>query len=178
MKRAFTLIELLIAIVIIALISGALVYGFRKPLDQARITDAVEQFRQVDATARQQARATNRPTAVVFDLTGQTVARREGRSPDPAYRTAIPAPLRIDQVRTAAKRYDFGEIAIPCSPAGASETYAVKLVTTDSPAGEVDSPFPRWLVVAGLTGQVTQVRDEQDVTNILSHASPIGATER
>ena len=173
---AFTLLEVLAALVILSLLAAAATLSFNKPLARARAFDALEQIRQLDASARQFSRTFGKPALIIFDLADQSISRREPGSREAVFTTTLPSPLRIEQIRTAARRVDYGEVAISCSPAGLSETYAIKMVgAPDSPISSDNKSIDttRWIVVAGLSGEIRTVRDERDVDFILAGASPI-----
>jgi len=171
---AFTLLEVLAALIILSLLATAATLSFNKPLARARAFDAIEQIRQLDASARQFSRKNGRPALIIFDLTDQSLSRREPGLRDAVFTTRLPSPLRIEQIRTAAHRVDYGEVSITCAPTGLSETYALKITGAPESATADRSANPtQWIVVAGLSGEIKTVRDERDVDFILGNATPI-----
>ena len=157
----FTLIEVMAVMLILALLSTAAAWSFAQPLARARTAEAVELITSFDASSRLGARRFGRGVDMVFDLTAGTLERREGERT--VYRGTLPRGFSIEQVRTADQVRDAGEITIPCSRLALTSSYAVKLV---GPHG-----VERWIVFAGLSGQVTAARDETDVDALLNFAT-------
>jgi prepilin-type N-terminal cleavage/methylation domain-containing protein len=160
-RRGFTLIEIMAVMVILALLSAAAAWSFSRPLARARASEAIELVTSFDASSRLAARRFGRSVDMQFDLADGTLRRREGEQV--AYRSALPQGFSIEQVRTGEGVRDAGEVTIECSRLALSPSYAVKLV---GPGG-----VERWLVVAGLSGQVTAARDEADVDAMLNLAA-------
>jgi prepilin-type N-terminal cleavage/methylation domain-containing protein len=156
--RGFTLIEVMAVMLILALLSAAAAWSFARPLARARAAEAVELLTSFDASSRLAARRFGRTVEMRFDLADGTLQRLEGG--EVVYRGTLPRGFGIEQLRTAEDVRDAGEGTIECSRLSLSPSYAIKLV---GPGG-----FERWLVVAGLSGQVTSARDESDVEAILN----------
>jgi prepilin-type N-terminal cleavage/methylation domain-containing protein len=159
-SRGFTLIEMMAVVIIMALLATAAALSFARPMRVARARDAVDQVRSLDASARQFARRVGRPIEIVFDLSNGTLARRD--HDEIAFQSSLPRGCRIEEVRSAGQSFSLGEASIQCAPSGMSRTYAVHLL-----GPELD----RWLLFAGLTGQVTQVNDVSQLDDILPQAS-------
>jgi general secretion pathway protein H len=153
--RAFTLIEVLCVVLLIGLLSGAAVIAFDRPLRAARARQIVEEIAAFDAAARAAARRSGRDVEMVIDPLERTIVR------DESARLELPAGLEIEQVRTADGSAPGSRVVIRCSPHGISRGYAIHLRSGD---------FDRWLLVAGLSGQVTMLNDESQVDSILSGA--------
>ena len=160
----FTLIEVMVAVVILGLLTGAVVLAFAGPVNRARMVQAVEEVTYLDASTREVARKSGRAAEVRIDLDEGVIERREGRagSRQTMFRVGVPAPLRILAVRTAARREESGEAVVPVSAAGVSPTYAVKIA---GPEGS------RWVVVAGLSGEVRVLNDDAQVDSIFAAIS-------
>jgi prepilin-type N-terminal cleavage/methylation domain-containing protein len=158
-RAAFSLIEMLVAIVIMSIIAGAAVFSFKKPLRAARIHDAREQVRYLDRSARQYARRFGRPVDLVFDLSHSTLARRDtnGTAGRITYQSAFPVGYQIESVRTAGRRSTGGEIAVPCSSLGLTNSYALHLIGPG---------LDEWVLVAGLAGEMTTLHDEHAIDSI------------
>jgi prepilin-type N-terminal cleavage/methylation domain-containing protein len=153
--RAFTLIELMVAIAILALLTAAAVLSFARPLREAQFRDAIEMIRSVDTDARTDARHFDRRVKLVFDLDRGMVERRD---PADAVISRVILPFRIDEIRIAGER-NFRDAAISISPLGLSRTYALRIVTHE---------HAQWLVFAGLSGQMTDLNDERELSNIFT----------
>jgi prepilin-type N-terminal cleavage/methylation domain-containing protein len=159
---AFTLIEVMAVVLVLALLSAAAAWSFARPLARLRTSEAIDLITSFDASSRLAASRFGHSVDLQFDLTDQALVRSEGGKI--TYRAVLPPGFAIEQVRTADGVRDAGEITIECSRMALSPSYALKLIGPD----EVE----RWLVVAGLSGQVTTARDEPDVDAILNLSAP------
>jgi prepilin-type N-terminal cleavage/methylation domain-containing protein len=157
-RRGFTLIEIMLAVLIVGLLASAAALSFRQPIRAARAQDAVELIRSFDAGARDVARRFGKPVVLAFDLREGRVERRENDD-RATYAARLPQGIRIGQLRTAARRVAEERIEIPCSAAGLTRTYAVRLVGPG-----VD----RWLLVCGFSGDVQAIQDEAQLDAIFA----------
>jgi prepilin-type N-terminal cleavage/methylation domain-containing protein len=163
--RAFTLIEVMMAVLLMALLATAAAVSFSGPLRTSRAADAQDQIRTFDAAARYMALHSNREVRLVFDLSGSTLSRREGPElRDLRSRVSLPAGHRITQLCVAGQSFEDGEAVVDFSSLGICRSYAIHL----SGPG-----LDRWLLIAGLSGQMTQVQDEVEAQSILGRAAPI-----
>jgi prepilin-type N-terminal cleavage/methylation domain-containing protein len=163
--RAFTLIEVMMTVLLMALLASAAALSFSGPLRSARAADAQDQIRSFDAAARDMARHSHREVRLVFDLSGSTLARREGPElQDLRSRVSLPAGCRVTQLCVAGQSFEDGEAVVDFSSLGIGRSYAIHL----SGAG-----LDRWLLIAGLSGQMTQVQDEVEAQSILGRAAPM-----
>jgi prepilin-type N-terminal cleavage/methylation domain-containing protein len=162
-RRAFTLVETMVAVIILGVLATAVAWSFRAPLRRARMSEAIEQVKYLDASSRDFARRFGRAVEIVFDLSEGTLERREGRRTEASFRTGIAGPFRIEAVRTRAHNEEYGEASIAVSPLGLSETYAVKLVGPEA---------QRWVVVTGLAGEILTLADDAQVEAIFAKVAP------
>jgi prepilin-type N-terminal cleavage/methylation domain-containing protein len=163
-NSAFTLVEVMAVVLILALLAGAAAWSFARPLTRARTSEAIDLITSFDASSRLAARRFGRGVDMQFELSDQALIRREGGQV--TYRVNLPPGFAIEQIRTAGRVRDAGEVTVECSRMALSPSYALKLI---GPGG-----LERWLVVAGLSGQVTAARDDADVDAILNlSAAPI-----
>jgi prepilin-type N-terminal cleavage/methylation domain-containing protein len=161
-RPAFTLIETMVAVTLLALLAAATALTFARPLHRARTLEAVEQIRYLDASTRDLARRSGRPARIVFDLDDNAVSREEGSARQATYRTALASPIKIGAFRTPGQHDDSGSHTIPVSALALSPSYALKLSTPDG---------ARWLLVSGLSGESTILTDDAQVESILARAS-------
>ena len=160
--RAFTLIEMMLAVLLMALLAGAVALGFSQPLKSSRTVDAIELVRSFDNMGRQAATTSGSNVRLVFDLAQNILVQRDGA--DLAQfrtRVSLPPGCRIDAIRIDEHLVSSGEAIVDISPHGWSRTYAMHLL---SPGQD------RWLVFAGMTGQMTQVQNESQIPTY--HAKP------
>ena len=162
-RRAFTLIEVMLVVLLIGLLAGAAAMSFARPLRAARAREAIAQVSAFDAAARQVARRSGGAVQIVIDAYEQRFVRREQGRDVSSYR--LPDGLRIEQVRTGNDERDTSQRTVNVSAHGWSRTYAVRVVGPD---------LDRWLLVAGLSGQVSVIEDESTVDDILTRAGAAG----
>jgi prepilin-type N-terminal cleavage/methylation domain-containing protein len=164
-RSAFTLVEVMIAVLLMALLASAAALSFSGSLRSARSTEALERLRSFDSAARDVTRRTNREARIVFDLSNDTLSRREGTDLDElTAQVRLPTGYRIDELRIPGQSFTDGEAVVDCSALGVSRTYAVHLVGPG---------LDHWVLVAGLTGEMTQEKDESATQSILDRAAPV-----
>ena len=119
-------------------------------------------MREFDRMSRQAAQRFGREVEMSFDLSRQILVRRDVRDQE-NYRVAMPPGCRIDQIDLpGSRRRDAGEIAIRCSANGWTSSYGVHLLGPG---------LDQWLLVAGLSGDVTEVKDESQLQSMLAPLS-------
>jgi prepilin-type N-terminal cleavage/methylation domain-containing protein len=161
-RRALTLIEIMIAVLVLGLLTGLAAWSFSGPLRRAQLEEAVEQIRYLDATTRQLARESGRPVTIVLDIDAGAVSRREGVRGGPVvYHAPLATGTRIERVRTATEDRTGGTAEIEVSPLGLSPSYAVLV------AGP---KWRRWVFVSGLGAQVSVISDDSEIASIFAAA--------
>ena len=163
--RGFTLLELVAVLVIVGLMAGAVALTATGFFSSARMDDALGRLIFVDHVAREHATRFNRQGYVEFDLRTGTVARLEGfdDSPSRGHRHRLPNGYRIEQVMMPYETKTSGMIRVACSSAGQTPTYAVQVA---GPGGR-----EQWLLVAGATGQILKLDDEQNFKDLFAALS-------
>ena len=137
-SRGFTLIEFLVALLLLALLTAAVGLSFGSSVRQVRADDSIAAVRQFDADARSAATARGEAVRIVFDLSQKTVSRFDGSSLS-QLRARINVPT-VSEVRVADQFLADGLVDLDFSRNGYSRSYAVHV-------GD------RWISVAGLSGQ-------------------------
>lgn len=163
-RRAFSLLETLATLLILALLASTITLTFRAPLGRAKGTQAIEQVRFADTATRAHAEKFARPVELIIDLDDNTLSRHDPTTGDPISHAQIPAPWRIAELRTAHANHDAGRHAIRFSSSGLTQSYAIKL------AGPQDQS--RWILFAGLSPDSTLDLDDAQIQSILAAASP------
>ena len=158
--RAFSLVEVALVVLILAILAGAMTLGVRGPLGRVGMRGLVDEIKTFDHLTRTYAREHDRPLRLVADLAGGRLRRTSEDGRD-AFGEALkmPAGHRIAEVRLAGRRVTSGTVALSVSARGLSPTYALRV---KGPGGR-----EQWLLVAGLTGQVTEREDEREIEQIL-----------
>ena len=146
---SFTLIEVTAVLVLMAVLAGTATLALAGPRARAAAAEAVDQLAFADEAVRQAALSGDRPQTLVIDMAVGRLSRATDAAAG-ATLAELPAGVRVTRVLLGADVTDSGEARVTVSAGGLSSSYAVGLST---PAG------PRWVVVAGLTGQVSTVPD-------------------
>ncbi len=149
-RRAFTLIEITIAVAITALLTAAVAMSFTGPLQSARAKDAAEAIRSADASARVLARRSGRDVVIGFDLYDQHISTRTGD--DEVFHTNLPRGCVIERFRSPERDISSGEGTVAISRLGLSRSYALHLRGPQ---------LDQWILVAGLTGETSIVQHEE-----------------
>jgi prepilin-type N-terminal cleavage/methylation domain-containing protein len=148
----FTLIEVMLAVVLLALLSGAAALSFVRPIRSARAQQTMRMLQRADAMAREEAIRFGRPVQIRFDLNRQTLTRAGAVTPIPGVRA----------IRIGDQSFLDGQVTIDVSPMGLSASYAVQLAGVEQ---------DRWIVLAGLSGETITTKNESQVVQLLSHSS-------
>lgn len=164
---AFTLVEIMLAILLMGLLAAAASFTFADPIRAARTREAVEQVKSFDPAVRQYAQLSGHDVRVIFDMYEDTIHCADGTQTP--FSASLPRGFRIDQVRAADGRRSDGRIEIPLSRLGLSRSYAVRLVGPS---------FEKWFLIAGLGGEVTQVADESSLDSIFAPIAAPGTRPR
>ena len=157
-RSGFTLIETMLAVLIMALLASAAALSLSGPVRKARAREAVDVVIAADRSARQEAQDSGRPVRLVLDPTTSTISRMEGTVTQ--FRSALPRSFRISDVLVGRRVFREAGTEVGFSGAGFSTSYAVHLTGPGADG---------WVVFAGLTGQASVVSDEQAVRNILDN---------
>jgi type II secretory pathway pseudopilin PulG len=162
-RTAFTLIETILTVLLMALLASAVAFSLSQPIQGARLREALSQLQSCDALARQNARQSLRPVRLIINPTANTLERFEGEQL--RSRTALPVGCRISQVIVGRHASWIDRAAVSFSASGLSRTYAIRLQATS---------FDRWALFSGLSGQMTLVQDERMLRTILDGFAPAG----
>ena len=170
----FTLLEMVVVVLVLGLLSSVAVLQFGHLLGPAEMNDAADRLRHADAICRAYSRRFGRPVELTVNAKNSILMCRD--STEPAlwnYRIQLPRGARIYKVWSSNSNGNssdppagvtkYGEISIIFGSSGLSHSYAVEIGRHDARQGGNRS---RWLFVAGLTGQVTEVPNEHDMDEI------------
>src|SRR2546423_10361376 len=101
--HAFTLIELMLAVVLLALLTGAAALSFVKPIHAARNREAIALVKRADAMAREAAQRSGRSVRLQFDVSKSAI--RCGDS-----LLQLPCGCTLREVRTSDQSIPDGEV--------------------------------------------------------------------
>lgn len=153
-RGAFTLMEMMIVVVVMALLAAGAVVSLKGPYQAARFETGLERLAAFDQQVRSHARRFRRPAELIVNLAEGTLAATEpGSGTFVQGPISLPQGVTLDQVVVGPRRVDYGQTALPVSPSGRTTSYALR----------VRGPKQQqvWLVVAGITGQATRIDEEQ-----------------
>ena len=165
----FTLIEVVAVLPIMGLLTAAAVLSLAHTAGVHGFDAVCHELQQADALARSAARQSGRSVHLVYDLDESTILWQAADDLKPAALVHLRTGDEM-QVRLSDRTSASGQIAIECSPAGYSQSYAVRL--------ERASQEARWMVVAGLSGRIFWSNDDKQVDAIfrsLSSGGPAGS---
>ena len=158
----FTLVELTMVLLIIAIVSAAVVLRVQGPLNRARQREVVEMIGQFDLTTRAAARQQDRPLQMLVDMSAGELRRTDGEGRElKVVPLRLPGDFRIETVLIRGAGSSDRRAVVPFSRQGLTPSYALALVHGDT---------RRWLLVAGLTGIVVEVSDEREAQAALAAA--------
>jgi prepilin-type N-terminal cleavage/methylation domain-containing protein len=163
MRRAFTLLEMLVTVALAAVVASVAAVSFAGTHRAARSADVADQVAHYDRLAREWSRRFGRPGQLAFDLDQGVMARgpaseNAGKDENPPAELRLPGGFHIARVVSSRVSASSGRVSLPCSTRGQTPSYAVSI---SGPKSEV-----QWIIVAGLTGNVRPAQDETEVEDI------------
>ena len=153
-RGGFTLVELLVAVTLLALAAGAAALSVRHPIAAARAALAADRIAGADAAARTLAVRRGRPVRLTFDLDAGTLARGGGAGGAPV---TLATGTRVAEFRRAGTTATRGATEVSIGADGGSPTYAVQLAGGEG-----------WLLFAGGTGAPVRVDDVETIAALLA----------
>ena len=171
-EHGFSLIEVMACLVVVALLAGIAAISLHGPQQTLQMQDIQHRIAHMDRLSREHARRHNVTGNLIYNLQRQTLNRMvngEGggsAASESAELWALPRGYEFAELRLVGQPPALRELAIAYSQHGHSPTYAVKLL---GPGRARDDQRPsQWLLVAGLTGQVTSMSDETEALAVLA----------
>jgi prepilin-type N-terminal cleavage/methylation domain-containing protein len=144
-RRAFTLIEMMVVLVLAAVLTTAVAVALTSPARAAQARDAAERIESFDRLVREHARTAGMAQAIVFDLNRGTVRRAEAEAQDgirePGSVLQLPGQFRVERLLLPGGPVVSGEVRVPVSPRGQAPSYAILLTERRQK--------PHWLVSPG-----------------------------
>jgi prepilin-type N-terminal cleavage/methylation domain-containing protein len=160
-----TLIELMVVIALLALVTATVTVSLGNTLGPAALQQSVSEWEFTDQQLRARARHTGKPVAIRLEIGSNRLLCTldpEGEAP-PTIRT-LGRGVRITKYISATQETTSGTGTIEYDERGSSETFAIELT------GRSDQR--RWLLVAGLSGQITEVAHENAARELLQQLRP------
>ena len=157
--RAFTMIELAVVLMIVAISAAVVTLRIDGPMHRAQMEDVVGRVAQFDRLTREYARQHDRALRLVVHVGDREIRRTNARELENLGASLIlPGGFRIEQMRLRGEVAADRRSSLACSRHGLTPTYALQL---RGPGGEL-----RWIVFAGLTGELIDVEEEWQVQEI------------
>jgi len=176
-RDGFTLLEIMLVVVLLALLAGAVTWSLAGQLRRSDRADVISRLEHADAMARVAARR-HGPCVLRIDLDAQSLRRIDDRRGEgrASHTAVLPNDFGVKRVVTTTGRRDgtssrrsggaqqhtSGAVDIEYSRSGRSGAYALHVT------GVRDDDEGLWLVFAGLTGQVTTLDNEDDVEKLFA----------
>jgi prepilin-type N-terminal cleavage/methylation domain-containing protein len=161
-RRAFTLIELIVVIVIMGLLATLAVLSTGGMMDRYQLSQAAETIEIFDARARRSAHSLRQPIRAIIQPNQRrlVIASPGGNtSRSVAAQFRLPRAVEIAEIRLRRRVTAAGNFEIDYNRQGSSPTYALRLQR---------GKMSRWLVVLGVSGQIVTLKNEGEVDEILS----------
>lgn len=162
MRMGFTLVEVMAALIVMALLAGAVSVSLRSVLKRAAVDNAVSQFARFDHDSRELARRSGQALEMRLHLESGRLERIDLATGD-----TVGSPLfllegvAIDRVMQSETEVDsYGTVKIRCSERGFTPSYAVRMARPGS--------AQQWLVLAGLSGDARTERNDWNVQQIFA----------
>ncbi len=163
--RGFTLLELLVVVALLALVTATVTMRLGHTMGPAALGQAVSEWEFADQQLRVKASRSGKPVALGVEIGTNRLECEFDKDMPPAARS-LGSHVRLTKYLSSTEEISYGPLAIRYTDRGASRTYAVELTG--------GRRLRRWLVVAGITGQITEVADEKAAREILQVLSPEG----
>jgi len=171
--RAFTLVEVLAVVAVLALLAGAVAWSAAGDMRRVTRRETIGRIAHADHLARVEAVRLGRPVALRFDFNDQRIdvvgSSRDGRRTASEREVALAANCRIERVWIAGDEDNVDSTAadVAFSITGRSPTYAVKL-SFASDGSDDQTGGTTWAVFCGLTGQATCIDDDEEIENLFA----------
>lgn len=164
-RNAFTLVELVVALVILVILSSIAAFSLSGTMDRYQLTRATETIEIFDARARRDARLSGQSLQTRID-TGRgelhiesTSSPRGANASRPTRTFRLPSNVVIQDIQLAKKVVIGRTFDTNINPQGQGVSYAVHLAR---------GRMSRWLVILGTSGQTIEVQDQREANEILS----------
>lgn len=157
----FTLLELAVVLVLLALLAGVATMRLALPYRQARLGDVVQRIRVMDEQVRFRAARCDQAVWLVCDFDSNAICAEVSGDERVAHlRCVLPRAIALGRVRLVGRIHDGGRMTIPVAADGQTASYAVRL-----DVGQRPGP---WLFFAGISGQMTVLESETDVDELFA----------
>lgn len=166
-NNGLTLLELLVVIAILGLLTATVTAQLGDTLGPATLQQSISQWEFADQQLRARARHTGKPVALHFEIGGGRLECALGPDEDtPRTIRTLGRGVQITKCLSATQEVNSGSKSIGYDERGSSETFAIEFM------GRREKR--RWMIVAGITGQITEVANEAAAREVLQLLLPPG----
>ena len=161
-QQGFTLIELVVVMILIALLSGIVVYSIRGHIESASVARAVDHLESLDRRLRAEARKTQSPVSLSVHRNGKSVHASSSANLESAgiqRDTKLPKLVELNSLRIGSGSRSNAGGTIEFNRRGQSPSYAFEVKS--------NSGSSAWLVTLGLSGQHIRCKTEAEVDALL-----------
>ena len=169
-NSGFTLIEVALVLVLVAILASAVAFSGRGLLRGATMDDTIAQIGSLDAQARRIARRTGLPVDLHVDTDGQRLILQDAQESDstPLGSYTIPTGYELHSAwrRSGSERLQGGAMVVRYEPDGSAATWGFAI----QPADAEQPDQANAVVVLGLTGQLSVLENDEQVQDIMATA--------
>lgn len=159
-SKGFSLIELAVVLLIVAVVAAAVTLRTEGPLRRAQMRDITGQIAEFDRLTRVYARQHDQPLRIAVDLATGRISRSDERGSQLGTSCKLPPGCKIARLIAPSEDITIGSMAISCSRGGFTPSYAMLI---ENRGGQ-----QQWLLWAGLTGELVRIDDEEEVKEIFA----------
>jgi hypothetical protein len=157
----------LVVIVVLGLVAATVTSRMSAMFGPAALQQSVSEWEFADRQVRDRARHVGKILSIRIEMGGNRLQCTLDPEPGmPPTNRTLSRGVRITKYVSATQELTSNSTTIAYDERGASESYAIELTGR---AGK-----RRWLLVAGLTGQISEVADENKARELLQHLLPPG----
>jgi type II secretion system protein H len=164
MKKAsgFTLVELTVVLLIMGIVAAAVTLKMSGPVSRVKLQDVVKQVKQFDTLTRSYTRQQGKAVRVNVDLSENRISRLDDEGEPLGRPLQLPSNFKIEKCLIASQQDASDMALLKYNSQGMTHSYAIKLA---------DKLQSKWIIIIGLTGQVVELKNEQEVQEILESLS-------
>ena len=166
-RSGFTLIEISAVLAIGATLTLSAAVCLRGPFQSARFESTVERVVALERQSRDHSRRLGRSVDLIVDVDTGLLTSADSQTNNVLQRLLVGRATIVECLVLGRTRTHTGATTISISERGRTTTYALHL---RGPAAQ-----SVWLVVAGITGQVVRMKEDDEVKTLLTLLESPGA---
>ena len=153
MKKAtgFTLIELTVVLLIMGIIAAIVTLKISGPVSQVKLQDVAERIKRFDVHTRSYARQHGKALRVDVDLSKNCISRWDNAGNQIGQPLKLPSNFSIEKCQVASQQQVRNATLLKYSSQGMTHS--------------------KWILVVGLTGELVELENEQNVQKIMESLS-------